>query len=157
MGKAGSMQLIMLRTPREVLQRDTGWLSLFAAVCLSSMAGPRLVNSARGDRVLPPCTSQESGWSLPVTGICPMQPKKSQSQALGRRCWGHAAQKWLVLITSLEFSLLSSSLLANFTSPGFSPCFSSHSPSHGGKVSPCLCSQSRSRVRKRSRRRTAKR
>lgn len=92
--EAGSTQLTVLRKPREVLQRDTGWLSPFAAVCLSGMAAPRPVSSASCDQALPalswPCTGQESGCPCLSLGSAQRGPRGHGHRA-GQEMLGHAA------------------------------------------------------------------
>lgn len=66
-----------------------------------------------------PLPSQESGtclcnWELPDAQSC------SRLGSGRRRCWVHAGEKWLALITPVGF-FLSFFFLANFTSHDFSP------------------------------------
>lgn len=152
-GEAGSTQLPMLRKPKEVLQRALA-RCVSAAVCLSSMATPRLVSGSRCDQVLPalswPCTRRVAGPCLSL-GSAQCGPRVTVP---GLGMLGSCG------LEMAEFTHISPLFLAGkFYQPW---CFSVLSsplspPSHGGNVSPRLRRPSSSRVRKRSCPRAGKR
>lgn len=93
--EAGSTQLTIHRKPKEVLQRGTGHLSVFAAVSVSGIAMPSLVSSATWGQLLLVLTQPGERHVSAVIGNC-ATCSKSQLAGLGQKemlsaCWWETA------------------------------------------------------------------